>query len=243
MDRLAPMRRPPGPAQGSQRWHRLLFSHWEVPAAALRPLVPARLALDDFAGRYYVGAVSFTMQNVRPFRWAPAIPTARDFGEVNLRTYVHVEGREPGVYFFSLDAASALVVFAARMFWGLPYFRADVRTAEASAEAPSEVSYRASRGRPRVVFASTATLGSRITPPEASSREYFLCERYQFYAERRGKLRRARVHHAPYELHTVQRSTVSDSLLHAAGLPSDGARTPDLFSPGVDVEVFALEDV
>ena len=31
------------------------------------------------------------------------------------------------------------------------------------------------------------------------------------------------------------------SLLDALGLPSTGARTPDLFSPGVDVEIFSME--
>src|SRR6266571_7182003 len=105
MDRVAPTRKPAGRPQGSQRWHRLLFSHWELPAETLRPLVPTRLSLDGFEGHYYVGAVSFTMQNVRPFRWAPPFPTATEFGEINLRTYVHLDGQEPGVYFFSLDAS------------------------------------------------------------------------------------------------------------------------------------------
>jgi len=37
--------------------------------------------------------------------------------------------------------------------------------------------------------------------------------------------------------------TVGPSLLEAAGLPAGGPRTPDYFSPGVDVEVFAPEAV
>jgi uncharacterized protein YqjF (DUF2071 family) len=239
IDRVAPTRRPKGRPQGFQRWHRLLFSHWQVPEAVLRPLVPTRLALDDFEGRFYVGAVAFTMQNVRPFLWAPPIPTAREFGEVNLRTYVHIDGGEPGVFFFSLDASSSLAVLAARTLWGLPYFRADVTTDEAGAE----ITYRVRRRHASLKFEARAIVDALLEPPSPESLEFFLCERYQFYAEHRGQMRRARVHHAPYVLHAVREGEASVELLRAAKLPVDGARTPDLFSPGVDVEIFALENV
>ena len=237
MDRRTPTLRPAGPPQGFQRWHRLLFSHWEVPEAALRALVPQSLELDAYDGRFYVGVVAFTMQNVRPLRWAPSIPTATEFGEINVRTYVHHEGREPGVYFFSLDAASALVVWAARTFWGLPYHRAAIRIQDA----PPEAQYQCTRGT--LAFSAQAHIGAALPPPPTDSLEYFLCERYQFYATQRGRLRRARVHHAPYPLQRVEHATVDSTLLTAAGLPGNGARIPDLFSPGVDVEVFGLEDV
>jgi len=244
VDRLGPTRRPAGAPQGFQRWHQLLFSHWEVPEQLLRPLVPKRLELDAFDGRYYVGVVAFTMQNVRPWRWAPGVPSATQFGEINLRTYVHLAGGEPGVYFFSLDAASALVVWAARTFWGLPYFHADVKIEAA----PTRIEYRALRRQPRLEFSAQATLGRPLPVSSLDSLQYFLCERYQFYTERRGKLQRARVHHAPYELVAVEQATVDTTLLRAAGLPevgllNQGEQVPHLFSPGVDVDVFALEDV
>jgi len=237
MDRIAPTRRPARRVQGTQRWHELLFSHWEIPASVLRPLVPAALELDTFEGRCFVGVVAFTMQNVRPLRWAPPLPGAREFGEINLRTYVHHRETEPGVFFFSLDAASSLVVWAARTFWGLPYFRADV---SAHAEG-ADYRYRSTRGATR--FEASARVGAPLAAAAPDSLEYFLCERYQFYAERRGRLQRARVHHAAYPLHAVAEADVSPALLRAAGLPSDGPMTNHLFSPGVDVEVFALEDV
>lgn len=237
MDRITPTSRPDRRAQGFQRWHRLLFSHWEVPEAALRALVPERLALDAFDGRFFVGVVSFTMQNVRPLRWAPSIPTATNFGEINLRTYVHVGDSEPGVYFFSLDAASALVVWAARSFWGLPYYRSNITIDDSQ----PDVSYQCQRGP--LTFAAEARVGAALPAAAHDSLEYFLCERYQFYAEHRGRLMRARVHHAPYLLHRVEHSSVQSSLLTAAGLPVTGQRTADLFSPGVDVDVFSLEHI
>jgi uncharacterized protein len=239
MDRIAPTRRPAGKAQGTQRWHRLLFSHWQVPEAALRPLVPEPLQLDAFDGRCYVGVVSFLMQNVRPFHWAPSVPTAREFGEINVRTYVHLDGEEPGVFFFSLDAASSLVVWVARTFWSLPYHRAEV----AANYADREVEYRSQRRGSSVAFATRASIGRALPDSKPGSLEFFLCERYQFYAQTARGLRRARVHHPPYALHAVEDISADPSLVEATRLPATGARPPDLYSPGVDVEVFGLRDV
>src|SRR3712207_8210884 len=61
----------------------------------------------------------------------------RSFLEANVRTYVHVDGREPGVYFFSLDAASLLAVLGARVGLGLPYFLARMRSEEHTSELQS----------------------------------------------------------------------------------------------------------
>jgi uncharacterized protein YqjF (DUF2071 family) len=239
MDRIGPTLRPRGQHQGFQRWHRLLFSHWTVPESVLRPLVPASLSLDTFDGRCFVGVVAFTMQNIRPWRWAPTIPGGTEFGEINLRTYVHLDGAEPGVFFFSLDAAHRLIVIAARSFWGLPYFYSDVRVRDSD----PEISFTSTRKAAHVEFAAHAHVGSRLAVAAPDSLEFFLCERYQFYVEMRGRLCRARVHHEPYLLHSVERSQVDTTLLAAAGLPTGGERTRDLFSPGVDVDVFALENV
>lgn len=240
MDRIAPTRRPGRPAQGTQRWHGLLFSHWEVDPAALRPLVHERLTLDTFEGKAFVGVVAFTMQNVKPWWWLPELPTASTFFEINVRTYVHLDGDEPGIVFFSLDASSALAVLGARWFWGLPYYRTDITCDPGSG-------WRADRrwpaGAPMRGFAASFETGSALPPSREGTLEFFLAERYQFYARtKRGGLRRARVYHPPYPLHAVTTSDVTPALLAPLGL-HPGARTPDYFSPGVDVEVFSLEEV
>ena len=58
-------------------------------------------------------------------RAMPPVPTANRFEELNVRTYVNLDGR-PGVWFFSLDAASMLAVIGARLGIRLPYFRASM---------------------------------------------------------------------------------------------------------------------
>ena len=116
---LATARRPAGPPALYQRWSELLFLHWQVDPAALRALLPARLEIDTFDGRALVGLVPFTMSRIRP-RWAPAVPWLSAFHETNVRTYVLCDG-EPGVWFFSLEAARLPGVLIGRTLWGLGY--------------------------------------------------------------------------------------------------------------------------
>src|SRR5262245_20685303 len=103
---------PQRPWAMGMHWHDLLFAHWPVKVESLRPLVPSELAIDTFDGQAWLGVVPFRMTAVRP-RICPSLPGLSAFLELNVRTYVTAEGK-PGVWFFSLDAASRLAVRAAR---------------------------------------------------------------------------------------------------------------------------------
>src|SRR2546425_10260967 len=120
IDRLSPTLRPNGRRAMFQRWADLLFLHWIVPADQITPLLPPVLTLDTFEGHAYIGLVPFTMTGVRPV-WAPPVAPLSDFHETNVRTYVHLKGRDPGVWFFSLDAANTIAVRIARAVCKLPY--------------------------------------------------------------------------------------------------------------------------
>ena len=122
-DRLTPTMRPAGSAIGYHRWTDLLFVHWRFPAEIVRPLLPPELTLDTWEGDAWVGLVPFYMSRVRPW-WSPPVPGVSYFCETNVRTYVHFRGRDPGVWFLSLDASNSLAVRVARWRWHLPYFRA-----------------------------------------------------------------------------------------------------------------------
>lgn len=236
MDRLSPTRRPNARASGTQRWRDLLFLHWEVPESVLRPLVPSDLSLDAFEGRFYVGLVPFAMFGVRPW-WLPEL-VSLDFLETNVRTYVHHQGKDPGVYFFSLDAASTLAVAAARQMWGLPYFNADMSLSQ---DDSMNFSYRARRSKSRSKPATlqvtyTAEQQTRASQPDTL--EHFLFERYLLFAERKGQLLKGQVHHAPYPVANARISHLEESLLAAAEVPVKGDPSLCHYSPGVDVEVF-----
>src|SRR5581483_2974071 len=136
MDRIAPTREPSQPVVMHQNWHHLLFLHWEVPPEELQRLVAPELTIDTFEGKAYVGLVPFTLTGVRPVM-TPPLPWISSFHEINVRTYVHLRGQDPGVWFFSLDASSTIAVAAARAAYKLPYFHSQIEFSATSDPLPS----------------------------------------------------------------------------------------------------------
>jgi len=207
--------------------------------ALLRPLVPASLSIDTFEGKALVGLVPFTMQGIR-LAYLPPVPGTTAFHETNLRTYVHRDGRDPGVWFFSLDAANALAVKVARARFHLPYFKARMRMHVQNAR----IEYASARLWPAPVPAAleaTWTIGDALAPPAVGSFEHFLLERYILYAQSpRGALHLGRVHHAPYPARRARLEKLRESLFAAAGITGLGDPVSVLYSPGVDVDVFPL---
>jgi uncharacterized protein len=235
IDRISPSRRPNRTAWGWQRWRKLLFMHWPVPVDAMRAAVPESFDLDLHEGTAYVGVVPFAMEGVRP-RILPEL-AALDFLETNVRTYV-VRNGEPGVYFFSLEAASRLAVLAARAAFSLPYHHARMQLHE-SAGIVRYVTRRAGSGAHHDV---RYRVGEHLGASKPGTLEHFLLERYLLFTERGTAVLRGHVHHVPYPAHRAEVLDVQDLLVEAAGLPGvTGLPLHAHYSPGVDVEVFALE--
>ena len=204
---------PSGPWLGTQTWTELLFAHWRVDPNQLRPRIPPPFELDLSDNTAWIGVVPFQMSNVS-LRGVPSIPWVSAFPEANVRTYVRV-GDKPGVFFFSLDAASALAVRTARLLLNLPYYWATM----AIDSADGIVSYRSERTDGDAIFA--ATYGPIGKPFHASrgSLEYFLTERYCLYhVSRRGAPYRLDIHHPPWALQEAAARLDTNTLIRAAGL-------------------------
>ena len=240
-DRLQPAERPPDRPAGFQRWQQLLFLHWELDPEDVRVLLPAGLTLDLHDGRAYAGLVAFTMRDVVPW-WSPPIPGVSHFHELNLRTYVTCRG-EPGVWFFSLDAANSLAVTVARAGWRLPYFKAAMEM-DVSGD---RIRYGSVRRWPEPLpahFAASYRIGDSLGCATPGSFEHFLVERYLLFAQGQdGLLRRGQVHHRPYPMRDATVDALEHSMLHAAGLPQPDSAPHVLYSPGVDVDIYALAPV
>ena len=91
IDRLSIRIRPPAWPIMYQTWGMLLFLHWPIAAERLRPLIPPRLSLDTFEGRAWVSVTPFTMWGIRP-AFLPSLPVLSASHELNVRTYVHLDG-------------------------------------------------------------------------------------------------------------------------------------------------------
>jgi uncharacterized protein YqjF (DUF2071 family) len=145
-----------------QTWHDLLFAHWPIDPRDLRSIVPRPFEIDRFNGDAWIGIVAFQMSNVAP-RGVPAIPWLSSFPELNVRTYVRVDDK-PGVYFFSLDAGSALAVRAARAMFNLPSFPASMRVAPEAGVIRYES--RRCRSHPVAEFLARYTPSTRRSAPQ-----------------------------------------------------------------------------
>jgi uncharacterized protein len=199
-----------------QRWEQLLFAHWPIPAADLRPLIPPALEIDTYDGVAWIAVVPFAMRGIH-FRGVPGLPGMSNFLELNVRTYVRWRG-EAGVWFFSLDANSALAVEGARLGFHLPYRHAEMlRTTSYD-----KVQYRSTRrhaGFPQAALAVQYRPTGDVFHSTAGSLEHFLTERYcLFAASRTGHLYRARIAHVPWPLQVAEAQFEVNSMVQAAGL-------------------------
>jgi uncharacterized protein YqjF (DUF2071 family) len=202
-------------------WRDTLFLHWPVDAGALRALIPRDLELDVMEGSAWASIVAFSIAGARA-RGVPARLALRRFGEVNVRTYV-TGGGTPGVWFLSLDAASALTVHAGRRALHLPYYDARIETTWNH----DSCAYRLDRTdarAPAARFAARARMTNGERTALAGSLEHRLVERYSFFTvDRRGRTVRGDVLHAPWPLRDANATVAENTLLAAAGIATPAA--------------------
>jgi uncharacterized protein YqjF (DUF2071 family) len=213
-----------------QTWCDLLFAHWPLPVEVLAPLVAPRLPLDTFDGMAWLGVTPFEVRGLR-VRATPPLPWISSFPETNVRTYVTVDGK-PGIHFFSLDAASRFAVLAARLTYGLPYFRAEMSVRRTG----PVVAYRSRRVDERE--AALAVDYWPVGPTRAAAPgtlEHFLTERYCLYNVVGGRVHRADIHHPPWPLQDAEARFAVNTMAAPLGL--------ELRDPPTLLHVAARQDV
>ncbi len=212
----------PWPLQSSpwvmtQWWRDLLFAHWPVQPALIRPLLPDCLEVDCFDNQAWVAVVPFRMTGVR-LRFSPPLPWISHFAELNVRTYVcpcYVDKSKPGVYFWSLEASNPVAVTAARKLFHLPYMNATMgcqqrndwidytSTRTHRNEAPAEF---CARYRPRGLAKATELVR-------------WLTERYCLYTtDSEQRLYRGEIHHEAWPLYDAEAQIEANTMARAAGI-------------------------
>ena len=221
-----------------QIWRDLLFAHWRVPGEKLRPLIPAPLELDTFAEDAWLTVAPFHM-SLR-FCRMPILPGMARIPELNCRTYVTAGGK-PGIFFFSLDAASRFAVWGARAFYHLPYFPARMHVEERN----GAIAYSSSRLRGgAAVFRGSYAPTSPPRRAAPGSIEHFLVERYCLYTVWRGAAYRGDIHHLPWPLQDASVQIEENLVPRTAGIEIDATRpTLTAFVKELKVVIWPLAKV
>lgn len=207
-------------------WHDLLFMHYRVDFQRLRELIPQPLEIDTFDGSAWLGIVPFRMTGVAP-RFIPAIPGLSSFPELNVRTYVTLDGK-PGVWFFSLEATNRLAVRFARKMFHLPYM--DAKIDFCNCENTSNGTWIKYKCKRTHSGEASAQLNCEYRPigssflAEKNSLAAFLTSRYCLYsADSFGNIFRGEIDHDPWELREAQAIVTENTMTEGLGieLPTD----------------------
>lgn len=199
-------------------WRDVTFLHWPVPVEAVRDLVPPRLDVDTFDRSAWV--------TLTPFRMV-GVPVAGTFGECNVRTYVRGPDGRDGIWFLTLEAAPRPLVAAARLAYGVPYRRADVRVA------PDGGAYVTTSRRSGVGIDLAVRVG---VPIDGDELDHWLTGRWRAYGAVAGHvLTRTSVRHPPWPLRAGTVERLRDTLTPSLGLAPLGPPARVHTSEGVEV--------
>lgn len=237
IDRLSIREKPSGLPIMYQSWQKLLFMHWQLPPVLLRPHIPEPLVLDIFEGQAWIAVTPFVVRNARPV-FAPPVPCLSNFNEINVRTYVHLDG-VPGVWFFSLDASSLFAVLGARFAYRLPYYTASMRMKEDGAE----ITYSSKRISGPVEIGAKWRKGELLGEAREESLEFFLVERYCLYAVEGSKVYRARIHHPPWKLQRAELLDCHSTMIAGQRLPTPSGDPLLHYSEVQDTAIWPLQKI
>ncbi len=218
-------------------WSELLFAHWAIDPDVVAKQLPDGVVLDTFKGQAWVGVVPFLMSDVAP-RACPAFPWLSRFLELNVRTYVVIDGK-PGVWFWSLDAENPVAVRAARATFSLPYMDAEMSMQQDPAT--ENVSYRSKRTHsgelPACFDADYRPIGTPFHA-EPGTLEHWLTARYCLYSvNRKGTIYRGEINHDPWTLQQADCVIRSNTMGEQTGFDFSGDPQM-LFAAPIDVRAW-----
>ena len=216
-------------------WRDVFFASYPVDPAVVRPHVPDSLTLDTFEDDAYLSVVPFRIEDIRP----KGLPSALGLStpELNLRTYVELDGKK-GIYFFNLDADDLLGVLGARLFNHLPYYHADMVY-----EPGEPTTFRSRRRTPGArPLAFAATYGPDGDPyrPDPGTVEHFLVERYSYFTEGPdGGIRYADISHEPWTLRPGTWNVSTNTIFETNGFEQPESDPLLSYSDGLPVSATA----
>lgn len=230
---------PSGPWILTQWWRDLLFAHWPVNPTAIAHLIPPALELDLIDGMAWVAIVPFRMTGIRA-RFTPPLPGLSQFPELNLRTYVRPrQGRvkDPGVYFWTLEASNPIAVLAARRLFHLPYRHARMQCVQRDGWI-EYASHRTHSGEPPADFIARYR---PTVPAKSSALLQWLTERYCLYTTNAAsQLYQGQIHHRQWTLYEAEAIFNANTLAGASSIALSGMAPLLHFCREIEVAIWAL---
>lgn len=221
----------------NQTWNDVLLANYPIKLDVLRKLVPDVLPLDQFDGMGWIGVVPFHMTGIR-LRGMPPVPGTDRFPELNIRTYVTINGK-PGVYFFSLDAPKRLAVWLAQTFYSMPYFFADTKMKNNRSVFEFE-NTRRTEGEEAKFVCNYQPVSEPFHTIKGSF-DYWMTERYCFYTvNKKGVPLRCDILHLPWLLQQVEAEISHNTMLSSQGILIEGVQPILHFSKKVEVRTWPL---
>ncbi|MFD3259787.1 YqjF family protein [Paenibacillus lentus] len=216
-----------------QTWNNALFIHYPIQIDALQKLVPEVLTLDSYDGWGWIGIVPFHMEGVR-FR---GMPVSSTFPELNVRTYVTINGK-PGVYFFSLDATNLPMVAFAQKFCYLPYSHANIDIQRNG----DSITFKSRRKKDTAIRLDCSYCPT--SKPFLAARGSFdewLTERYCFYTTNaKGRVLRCDILHRPWPLQRAEAEIRENTVLLAQNIVVEQVPPVLHYSQGVVVRIWPM---
>lgn len=221
-----------------QEWRHVYFSHWPLSYEQLANHVPAPLELDRFEGQAWISVIHLCIHGIHIRNLKPSLTSP--FAEINVRTYVTYNGK-PGVYFFSLDAPHWSTYTFARMWYRIPYFRADVRLSQKQ----TGNLWTSQRNDPRggdanfhgVYRVENDAGEAHFLPAPQGSLQQWLSERYRLYSvDDKQRLFTGEIRHPHWQLQAGAAMISENSLLSPFSVTEPLKPHSIYYSPGVNAE-------
>ncbi len=188
-----------------QIWRYVLFIHYKVDPQDLKDLVPFKL--DLYEGKAVLSIVPFYMDKIR-FPYLPAVPKLSSLWELNLRTYVEVDGVK-GIYFFTLETDSKIGELLAKKLFYLPYRYSQIKAKLTG------LHYHFQHKREQIEFLMEAKLSTNKVMKD--SFDLWSTERYSLFTKHNQTIYQGIVMHDPWELVHVEVEVEKNSLFKLVG--------------------------
>ena len=213
-----------------QVWEDVVFIHYKIPAERIQSLVP--FPLDLYEGEAVLSIVPFKMSGIR-FPFLPPVPGLSSLWELNLRTYVSVNGAR-GVYFFSLDTDLWIGERIARTVFHLPYYYSKIKASVGSS------SYEFKHERQPFSFKLRAKLSST---PLGGAFQLWASERYHLFTKAGPRAYQGDVHHPPWRLEEIKIETLSNQLTDTIGIKNLGPPYAASYCPQLRVRFVPFKKI